>query len=135
MIIQPCTTRFREYEPVEEFRALCPYILVTCRGPHRHPIPLPTKTPASVCHEIFQLLGRTGIDLPDMTARRFLRHPIVTSHLQERFPKILSPTLSDLHISLANRSHLSNYIDKSKKEYFPFGTGWKGECPISVHQS
>ncbi|KAJ7803088.1 hypothetical protein B0H14DRAFT_2184709, partial [Mycena olivaceomarginata] len=58
--------------------------------------------------------------------RRFLRNPIVKSYLAAKFPLILAPTLSDVHISLANRSHLKAYIDQVRKALFPHGTDWKG---------
>jgi hypothetical protein len=41
-------------------------------------------------------------------------------------PKITIPLLSDLHISLANRSHLKAYIRRARQDSFPEGTGWKG---------
>ncbi|KAG6820196.1 hypothetical protein H0H92_001964, partial [Tricholoma furcatifolium] len=41
-------------------------------------------------------------------------------------PEVPSPTLSDLHVSLANRERLKYYIDEVKKERFPLGTGWEG---------
>ncbi|KAF8835119.1 hypothetical protein BDN67DRAFT_1042907 [Paxillus ammoniavirescens] len=65
-------------------------------------------------------------DLPDMTPRRFLRHPSIKSYLQTRFPSTVNPALSDLHISLANRDHLQSYLRHAKRNAFPFGTGWQG---------
>ncbi|KAJ6529593.1 hypothetical protein B0H19DRAFT_1214481 [Mycena capillaripes] len=115
MVHLECDVKFRIWWPVD--RTKCPYALVTSRGTHRHPIPLPEKTP--------------NADLPDMTARRFLRHPAVKSHLFTLFPNVTNPTLSHLHPSLANRAHLSAYIARAKKEHFPEGTDWKGE--ISLH--
>ncbi|KAJ3803703.1 hypothetical protein F5876DRAFT_71235 [Lentinula aff. lateritia] len=51
-----CSCIFREYEPVAEFRTTCPYILVTSKGPHSHPIPLPEKTPNAVKVELYDLI-------------------------------------------------------------------------------
>ncbi|KAJ7452863.1 hypothetical protein FB451DRAFT_1282292 [Mycena latifolia] len=76
---------------------------------------------------VLQLLPRFQEDLPDLTPRRFLRHPITKSYLTGKFPGLLNPTLSDLHISLANRSHLKTFIDQVRKGLFPCGTGWKGK--------
>lgn len=42
------------------------------------------------------------------------------------------PTLSDLHVSLANRAHLGAYIEKSKETHFPAGTGWEGMFLVST---
>ncbi|KAJ7110250.1 hypothetical protein C8R43DRAFT_904473, partial [Mycena crocata] len=61
-----------------------------------------------------------------LTPRRFIRHPIVKSFLQQRFPKINAPTLIELHTSLANRAHLKSYITQAKADLFPYGTSWKG---------
>lgn len=74
------------------------------------------------------LLETLAEDLPDITPRRFLRHPIVKSYLAATFPTIRAPMLSDLHTSLANRSHLNAYISQVKQKCFPFGTEWQGKC-------
>lgn len=121
-----CTCRFREYEPLEKYRAVCPYFLITTKGPHSHPIPLPEKTPRMVKAELGKLFERLEVDLADITPRKFLRHPIVRSYLSTTYPLLRNPMLSDLHISLSNRSHLKVYLDTAKKTYFPDGTGWKG---------
>ncbi|KAJ3925577.1 MAG: hypothetical protein NXY57DRAFT_967582 [Lentinula lateritia] len=121
-----CSCIFREYEPVAEFRTTCPYILVTSKGPHSHPIPLPEKTPHAVKVELYDLIKRLDIEMADITPRQFLGHPIVKSYLTSRFPLLHNPMLSDLHISLSNRSHLRVYIEAIKAQYFPSGTGWKG---------
>ncbi|KAF8218547.1 hypothetical protein L208DRAFT_1350368, partial [Tricholoma matsutake] len=65
-------------------------------------------------------------DLPDLTSWRFLQHAVLRAYLSTCFPEIAVPTLSDLHISLANRSHLKSYIKIAKEEHFPAGTGWEG---------
>jgi len=123
-----CRTKFRIFEPVEESRFDCPYILVTICGEHPHPIPLPQKTPPAIRKEIFHLLGSMDEDLPDLTSRKFLRHSILKAYLQKRFPNCHQPpTISDLHVSLANRAHLASYIEKAKKTHFPAGTGWEGK--------
>lgn len=105
----------------------CPQILVVCEGMHSHFIPLPTKTPPPVRNIIMQLLEDLGPDLPDITPRGFLRHPIARSYLQKRFPDLHAPTLADLHVSLANREHIRSYIVQAVREFYPHGTGWKGD--------
>lgn len=126
LISLECRCPFREYEPLEEYRAVCPYVLVTSKSPHSHPIPLPEKTPRTVKTELGKLFEQLSYDLADITPRRFLRHPIVQCYLSTRFPLLHNPMLSDLHISLSNRSHLKVYIDSAKKTHLPQGTGWKG---------
>ncbi|KAJ3752188.1 hypothetical protein EV360DRAFT_55673 [Lentinula raphanica] len=129
-----CTCTFREYEPLEEYREVCPYVLVVSKGVHSHPIPFPEKTPISVKVELEALLRRLDVDLADISSRHFLRHPIVKSYLAMRFPLIQNPMLSDLHVSLSNRSHLKVYIDAVKRECFPAGTGWKGLLHLKEQQ-
>ncbi|KAJ3771677.1 hypothetical protein FB446DRAFT_789369 [Lentinula raphanica] len=129
-----CACTFREYEPLEEYREVCPYVLVVSKGVHSHPIPFPEKTPISVKVELDALLRRLDVDLADISSRHFLRHPIVKSYLAMRFPLIQNPMLSDLHVSLSNWSHLKVYIDAVKRECFPAGTGWKGLLYLKEQQ-
>lgn len=121
-----CLSNYRIFEPVEEYRHLCPRVLIICHGEHSHPIPLPTKTPPSIREDICNLLESLQHDLPDLTARRFLRHPAVYTFLRQRLPAVITPTLSDLHPSLANRDHLRAFIMKTRESVFPAGTGWEG---------
>jgi hypothetical protein len=104
-------------------------------GIHNHPIPLPSKTPPFIRETVFKLLRNLGEDLPDITPRRFLRHPTIKSFLRDRFPDNHLPTLSHLHISLANKDHLKAYINQVKLDSFPQGTGWEGlvlSCPFCL---
>ncbi|KAH7917224.1 hypothetical protein BV22DRAFT_1026787 [Leucogyrophana mollusca] len=123
----PCNSITRMYEPLVEYRSKCPRILVVCRGPHSHPIPLPTKTPPAIQAELMSLLKSLDQDLPDLTTRRFLRHPIIQSYLRHRLPALPYPAMSDLHPSLANKDHIQSYIQHAKGDCFPAGTGWEGE--------
>lgn len=41
MLHLPCATKFQVFEPLEQYRDDCPYILVTVSGEYPHPIPLP----------------------------------------------------------------------------------------------
>ncbi|KIK52752.1 hypothetical protein GYMLUDRAFT_1028506 [Collybiopsis luxurians FD-317 M1] len=115
-----CTCKFREYEPVEEYRNRCPYVLVVSKGTHLHPIPLPEKTPATVRTDIEILLKKMDYELADMTPRLFLRHPLVKSYLSTRFPLLQNPMLI--------------YIQNMKKQCFPVGTGWKGLIHLKSQQ-
>jgi hypothetical protein len=121
-----CDVKFRVYQPLEEHRSACPYVLITVKGSHPHPIPLPLKTPTRVKAVILNLIDKMGTDLPDLTARRFLRHPLVKEYLHEKFPDSAAPVFSSLHVSLANRAHLFSYIKSGSKAKYPMGTGWKG---------
>lgn len=122
----PCQSLVRVYEPLEGYRVKCPKILVVCYGEHSHPIPLPSKTPPTVRAGILKLLQTLDHDLPDLTPRHLLRHSAVSSYLPQHFPDIQEPTLSDVHVSLANKEHLRTFITQAKELYCPLGTGWEG---------
>ncbi|KAI0052918.1 hypothetical protein FA95DRAFT_1451859, partial [Auriscalpium vulgare] len=126
MVTLECSSRFQMYEPLPEHRSACPFVLVVCSGAHTHPIPLPTKTPPCIRREILTLLHSIGNDLAEITPRKLLRHTTVQAYLRQRLPNIETPTLSDVHVSLANRDHIKSYIRQAKADAFPFGTGWNG---------
>ena len=131
MLRLACSVKFRIFDPLPEYRKLCPFTLVVSNGGHPHPIPLPQKTPPVLCSEMFKLLESMIDDLPNMTSRCCLQHPVLKAYLTSRFPTIQSPALSNLHISLANHSHLKSYIAQAKQAHFPKGTGWEGQ----LHQT
>lgn len=122
-----CSSKFRVFEPKEENRTVCPFVLIVASGAHPHPVPLPTKTPPKIRDKVMKILGTLAEDLPDMTPRRFIRHPIVRSFLATKFPLLICPTLADWHVSLSNRSHIKSYIKLAIEGNFPFGTGWNGQ--------
>ena len=121
-----CQSTVRVFEPLEDYRSICPQILVVCHGTHTHPIPQPLKTPPLIRVELFKLLAMLGQDLADLTSCWFLRHPTVCAYLRQRVPHISLPSPSDLHVSLSNQEHLRIYIDQAKGKAFPEGTGWEG---------
>ncbi|KAJ6543739.1 hypothetical protein DFH09DRAFT_1390311 [Mycena vulgaris] len=102
-LIQPlmkrlkCLSKFRIFEPKEEYRRECPFVLIVTSGAHPHPVPLPTKTPPKIRAKLMEILGTLAEDLPDITPRRFIRHPIVQSFLTSKFPFLVCPTLADWH--------------------------------------
>lgn len=104
----------------------CPFIAVVFRDQHTHPIPLPTRTPAPVVSWIGDLLRGMGHHLADTTPLRFSRFGSVKHALRSLFPDVLTPTLIDLHPSLANNDHLRVLINKEKKKLYPLGTDWDG---------
>ncbi|KAJ7019408.1 hypothetical protein C8F04DRAFT_335710 [Mycena alexandri] len=130
----PCSSKFRVYEPKQEFRVECPFVLIVTHGVHPHPVPLPTKTPPKIRAEIFDLLEKLAEDLPDITPRRFIRNPVVQSFLKSKFPFLVSPTLADLHVSLSNRSHIRAFIKQALETHCPFGTGWSGVVNLKAQQ-
>ncbi|KAJ7886628.1 hypothetical protein B0H14DRAFT_2338160, partial [Mycena olivaceomarginata] len=99
-----CHVKFQIWYPVEEERVNCPYALVTSRGIHIHPVPLPEKTPHGIKSQILSLLVNLRQDLPDMTARSPLPMP---------------PCSQSIFV-------LAAYISQVKKDHFPHGTDWKG---------
>ncbi|KAF9494613.1 hypothetical protein BDN71DRAFT_1349579, partial [Pleurotus eryngii] len=119
-----CDNKIHIYKPLEEYRKACPFVLVTCSNEHSHPIPLPSGTPHSIKQQLFELLYSMDEDLPDLTPRRFLRHPSMKLWLAVQLPDVSKPTLSDLHISLSNRDHIRSYITQAQATRFPFGTRW-----------
>ncbi|KAJ7201931.1 hypothetical protein C8J57DRAFT_1102564 [Mycena rebaudengoi] len=139
MVRLECRVKFRVIQPLEEYRAKCPYVLITSQGAHWHPVPLPIKTPPKIRTEFFHtlffhLLDSLGPDLADLTPRRLLRHSLVKSFLKQKFPIIPKPTLGDLHISFSNRSHLKAYIKQAKEFHCPFKTGWNGLLHLKALQ-
>ncbi|KAJ7629167.1 hypothetical protein DFH06DRAFT_1338450 [Mycena polygramma] len=122
MVHLTCDCKANAYVPLMEYRAECPKVLVVVKGVHPHPIPLPMKTPRAVKTEILDLLPRFQEDLPDQVDAASLSPE----------PHFLNPTLSDLHTSLANRSHLKAYIDQICKAIFPHGTDWKGVFELEI---
>ncbi|KAJ7813542.1 hypothetical protein B0H14DRAFT_3749798 [Mycena olivaceomarginata] len=111
------------------------YVLVVVKGVHQHPIPLPSRAPPKIRAELLELLPQFGEDIPDLTTRRLLRHPLLKSFLGKKLPNALNPTLSDRHISLANRSHIKSFIDHVRFELFPKGTAWAGALYFFNQQS
>lgn len=128
----PCAATYHLFEPLPESRTACPWSLVVCRGVHTHPIPIPQKTPPFIRQQVIQVLESLDHDLADLTPRRFLRHPVLKTYLASELPDVRNPTLCDLHISLANRSHVRYYIDQITAKVFPFGTGWEGRFFLFV---
>ena len=123
-----CETKFRIHEPLEEYRASCPYILITVAGEHPHPIPFPQRTPPPIRSEILRLLDSFGDELLEMTSSKFREHPLVDAFLRQRFPdRRCTPSLSDLHVSLANRSHIVTFINEAKKKRLSYRTIGNGK--------
>ncbi|KAJ7711771.1 hypothetical protein B0H16DRAFT_1480052 [Mycena metata] len=134
MVRLKCKVKFRMFQPLEQFRWDCPFVLITSSGSHTHPIPLPTKTPPTVRSQVFQLLETLEENIPDMTPCRFLCSPVVKAFLSSTFPHAANPTLTDLHIPLGNKSHLKAYIKQAKEFHCPFGMEWNGIIHLKALQ-
>lgn len=136
MVRLPCETKFRIHEPLEKYCASCPYILITVAGEHPHPIPFPQTTPPAMRSEILGLLDSFGDELLELTPSKFWEHPLVDSFLRRRFPeRRCTPSLSDLHISLANRSHIVTYINEAKKRRLSSRTLGEGKGLLTANSS
>ncbi|KAJ7688773.1 hypothetical protein B0H14DRAFT_3533113 [Mycena olivaceomarginata] len=116
-----CDVKYRIWYPAD--RQQCPYVLVTSKGTHQHPIPLPEKTPQRPSP------GPTRHDsttLPPPSGPQNI--------LDEQASPPRDATLTALHPSLANRAHLAAYIALIREEHFPHGTDWKGILHLKAHQ-
>ncbi|KAJ7593589.1 hypothetical protein C8J56DRAFT_1043394 [Mycena floridula] len=104
-------------ETDEQYHAQCPRILLVCKGPHSHPPPLPTKTPALLRASIMNLLYSFDEALSDLTPRRLLRSPASQLFLAIQVPHIKEPTFIDLHPSLANFDHLGSIFIRHRSTF------------------
>ncbi|KAK0434844.1 hypothetical protein EV421DRAFT_1909145 [Armillaria borealis] len=134
MVRQTCEAKFSTYIPLPGYRDQCSKVLVVCHSPHRHPIPLPSTTPEPIKQSLRAMLLTLGQDLPDMTPRRLLRHPLFRAYLTTQLPNIPQPMATDLHPSLANLDHLDALINIAIKQEYPEGTGWDGVKALFTSQ-
>ena len=125
-----CTALLRIYTPQNLSR--CPRILILCKGPHTHPLPIPASTPVPIQAILQQALLGTGIELGQMTARRAMIDNSIRAALRTVLPHLDEPMLGDLHISLYNKAHLSKLIEKVKLEVFSCGTEWEGMYTVTT---
>lgn len=121
----PCKSSITIYEPQPEYRNECPYVLIVCNGPHKHPIPIPLRTPDSVLEKLNTFLAPLS-NLPNLTAHCLLGNKAAKLFLKTELLLISNPTFFDLHPSLANLDHLQVYINKAICSIHPHGTGWEG---------
>ena len=130
--VQKCHASFTIYTPND--LVACPKILILCKGPHSHLQPPPTKTPQHY-QKVFSslLLASMGWKLADATPRRIMVDSGFIQGLRAylNWNHIFDPTLSDLHPSFGNSDHTRRYINKLRLEFFPEGTGFKGEYPCN----
>lgn len=112
----------------------CPFILLLSGGTHDHPIPSPTRTPVPIRAQVITLLLGMGTDLVNATPRRAARHAAVQYGLKLLLPRhpgslnslLPGPTLTDLHPSFNNKSHVKFLIQAVRRQVFPHGTDFEG---------
>ncbi|KAK0437715.1 uncharacterized protein EV420DRAFT_1280541 [Desarmillaria tabescens] len=112
MVALSCNAKFTAYIPLPEYRDQCPHTLVVCHSPHNHPIPLPTTTPEPIRQSLKTMLLSLEQELPDITPRRLLQHPLFWSYLAVQIPDMPLPMATDLHLAIVMQ--------------YPNGTGWNG---------
>jgi hypothetical protein len=124
--VTKCKATFHIYVP-DDLHA-CPRVVVVCRNLHSHTPPVPAKTPPPLVADLHQLLRDMGWHLADATPRRVMLDSGFVHGLQNLlgWESNQSPSLSDLHPSLANLDHLRRIINTMRCTEFPYKTGFEG---------
>ncbi|KIK80351.1 hypothetical protein PAXRUDRAFT_36216 [Paxillus rubicundulus Ve08.2h10] len=119
-----CTSTFYIYIPQD--LTACPHVVVICHNTHSHPPPAPIATPPSLVTVFSELLHDMRWQLTDVTPR----HVMLDSGFIQGLWKELgwdsdqTPSLSDLHPSLANLDHIRHLINTVRLHKFPNGTDY-----------
>lgn len=121
-----CQSKFDIFVPVN--LVAVPRIAIVCRNPHSHPPPAPIKTPPPLVDLFRSLLMDMDWELADATPRRILCDSGFMRGLRMALGWTLdrSPTLADLHPSLANLDHVHRLMYKFRHDKYPMGTGFQG---------
>ncbi|KAG6379689.1 hypothetical protein JVT61DRAFT_10211 [Boletus reticuloceps] len=124
--VTKCKATFHIYVP-DDLHA-CRRVVVVCRSPHSHGPPAPAKTPPPLVTDLCRLLCDMGWRLADATPRRIMLDSGFINGLQNLlgWETNQSPSLSDLHPSLANLDHLRRLINTVRHTKFPYKTGFEG---------
>ncbi|KAF9231054.1 hypothetical protein BU15DRAFT_29339, partial [Melanogaster broomeanus] len=119
-----CTSTFYIYVPQD--LAACPRVVVVCRNPHSHPPPAPIATPPPLIATFSELLHDMHWQLADATPRRVMLDSGFVRGLRKElgWNSDHTPSLSDLHPSLANLDHVRRLINTVRLQKFPNGTGY-----------
>ena len=130
--VTKCPSTFHIYTPLD--LEACPHVVILCRKPHSHAPPAPVKTPPPLVTELNKLLCDMGWRLADATPRRLMLDTGFVHGLRNilGWESDRTPSLSDLHPSLANFDHLRRLINIVRLEKFPHGTGFEGECILGA---
>ncbi|KAG2125773.1 uncharacterized protein EDB93DRAFT_1243973 [Suillus bovinus] len=121
-----CQSKFDIFVPVN--LVAVPRIAIVCRNPHSHPPPAPIKTPPPLVDLFRSLLMDMDWELADATPRRILCDSGFMRGLRTAlgWTQDRSPTLADLHPSLANLDHVHRLMYKFRRDKYPMGTGFRG---------
>ncbi|KAG1765741.1 hypothetical protein EV702DRAFT_919554, partial [Suillus placidus] len=121
-----CQSKFDIFVPVD--RVDVPRIVIMCRNPHSHPPPAPVKTPPPLVDLFRLLLLDMDWELADATPRRILCDSGFMRGLRTAlgWTSDRSPSLADLHPSLANLDHVHRLMYKFRRDKYPMGTGFQG---------
>ncbi|KAG1760684.1 hypothetical protein EV702DRAFT_1053394 [Suillus placidus] len=121
-----CQSKFDIFVPVD--LVAVPRIVIMCRNPHSHPPPAPIKTPPPLVDLFRLLLLDMDWELADATPRRILCDSGFMQGLCTAlgWTSDCSPSLADLHPSLANLDHVHRLIYKFRRDKYPMGTGFQG---------
>jgi hypothetical protein len=125
--VTKCPSTFHIYTP-QDLEA-CPRAIILCRNSHLHAPPAPVKTPPPLITELNKLLSDMGWRLADATPWRLMLDTVFVHGLRNilGWESDRTPSLSDLHPSLANFDHLRRLINTVRIEKFPHGTGFEAE--------
>ncbi|KAG2045848.1 hypothetical protein BDR06DRAFT_985730 [Suillus hirtellus] len=121
-----CQSKFDIFVPVN--LVAVPHITIVCRNPHSHPPPAPIKTPPPLVDLFRSLLMDMDWELADATPRHILCDSGFMRGLCMALGWTLdrSPSLADLHPSLANLDHVHRLMYKFHCDKYPMGTGFQG---------
>ncbi|KAG2742423.1 hypothetical protein P692DRAFT_20821992 [Suillus brevipes Sb2] len=121
-----CQSQLNIYVPVDLIAV--PHIAIMCRNPHSHPPPAPIKTPILLVDLFRSLLMDMDWELADATPRRILCDSGFMRGLRTALGWTLdrSPTLADLHPSLANLDHVHRLMYKFCRDKYPMWTDFQG---------
>lgn len=129
--VKKCKVRFHIYTP-HDLHA-CPCIIVAfCQNPHTHAPPAPVKLLLVLQNELSRLLHDMGWHLADTTPQQIMLDSGFIHRLWNvlGWESNLSPSLSDLHPSLANLDYVWQCISELCNEKFLYGTGFEGKTVI-----
>ncbi|KAI0054384.1 hypothetical protein BV25DRAFT_1949705 [Artomyces pyxidatus] len=132
-----CSAVFDIYIPHEDYRVLCPFVVISCRNPHSHPPPVPTKTPRPILDALFSMLEAMQWRLADATPRKIMLDTGFVLGLRQHLAWNMTrdPSLCDLHPSLGNQDHVTRIIDSLRKVRYPSGTDFAGSVQLAREHS
>jgi hypothetical protein len=121
-----CQSKFDIFVAVD--LVTVPRIAIVCRNPHSHPPPAQIKTPPPLVDLFRSLLMDMDWELADATPRHILCDSGFMRGLCTALGWTLdrSPTLADLHPSLANIDHVHRLMYKFRRDKYPMGTSFQG---------